>query len=344
MKRQDDDMAFLLKYENVAWYDKGSVRILDRRVYPYKKEFVTCKKHTEVAKAIKDMVTQSGGPYTAAAMGMALAGYECKNKTKSEQISFLEEAAYLLSHARPTTSAKMQVITNTSLELAKKSLEEGKCPIDSMFNYAYSSLEERYKSYKDVAYHLVKHFPENGTVMTMCFAETIIGTMLLECKKRNKTPRFICPETRPYLQGSRLTASCISDMDFDVRVICDNMPAYIMGRENVDVFTSAADVITMDGYVVNKVGTFQIALAAQYHQIPYFVTGSPNKSHPDIKSVNIEERDHTQVTNIFGTSVVKKKVNAFYPAFDIVPPKFCNGVVTQKGLYSNFELEKYYEE
>ena len=79
--RADEGLAFMLQYENVAWYDAGEVRILDRRIYPAKIEFVRCKTHVEVMQAIRDMVTQSAGPYTAAAMGMALAAYECREKT-----------------------------------------------------------------------------------------------------------------------------------------------------------------------------------------------------------------------------------------------------------------------
>ena len=85
MERQDKGLAFMLQYENVAWYDSGEVRILDRRVYPRKIEFVTCKTHQEVTQAITDMVTQSAGPYTAAAVGMALAAYECRDKSEAEQ-------------------------------------------------------------------------------------------------------------------------------------------------------------------------------------------------------------------------------------------------------------------
>ena len=83
MERMDKGLAFMLRYENVAWYENGEVRILDRRIYPRKVEFVTCRNHHEVTQAIKDMVTQSAGPYTAAAMGMALAAYECKDKTEA---------------------------------------------------------------------------------------------------------------------------------------------------------------------------------------------------------------------------------------------------------------------
>ena len=85
MERADKDLAFLLRYENVAWFENGEVRILDRRVYPAKVEFVTCRTHGEVAQAITDMVTQSAGPYTAVPMGMALAAWECRDKTAAEK-------------------------------------------------------------------------------------------------------------------------------------------------------------------------------------------------------------------------------------------------------------------
>ena len=85
IERADKGLAFMLQYENVAWYEQGTVRILDRRIYPIKEQFVVCKDYREVAQAIRDMVTQSAGPYTAAAMGMALAAYECRNMTAAEQ-------------------------------------------------------------------------------------------------------------------------------------------------------------------------------------------------------------------------------------------------------------------
>ena len=89
MERQDAGLAFMLQYENIAWYEDGEVRILDRRIYPARVEFVTCKTHQEVAKAITDMVTQSAGPFTAAPMGMALAAWECRNLSYEKQIEYL---------------------------------------------------------------------------------------------------------------------------------------------------------------------------------------------------------------------------------------------------------------
>ena len=111
MERCDQDLAFMLQYENVAWYENGKVRILDRRIYPTEVKFVECTTYKEVAQAITDMVTQSAGPYTAAGMGMALAAHEVEGKTEEEQIKFLTQASYDISHARPTTANRMGIIT-----------------------------------------------------------------------------------------------------------------------------------------------------------------------------------------------------------------------------------------
>ncbi len=95
MKRPDDHLAFMLQYENIAWYEDGAVKILDRRVYPTQIQFVTCTTHQEVTQAIKDMVTQSAGPYSAAAMGMALAAYECRNLSQKKQMEYLQIVSML---------------------------------------------------------------------------------------------------------------------------------------------------------------------------------------------------------------------------------------------------------
>lgn len=341
--RADKGLAFMLQYENVAWYEDGVVRILDRRIYPTRVEYVTCKHHTEVAKAIKDMVTQSGGPYTAAAMGMALAAYEAREKSGDEFMKYMENAAYTLSHARPTTAKKMVAVVEGSLRAAQKAIEGGKRADEAIFQHAIETLNNRYTQVSQIAKYLVDKFPNNGTIMTQCFAETIVGLMLKECRERGKNIKLICPETRPYFQGARLTASVICDQGFDVTVITDNMPAYTMKEKKVDVFTSAADVICLDGHIVNKVGTFQIALAADYWSIPYFVTGTPNSEHPTIDTVKIEERDGDFVLEAMGVRTAMQGVKGFYPAFDITPPNLCDGVVTSKGIFSPYDLERYFE-
>ena len=343
MRREDYDMAFMLQYENVAWYENGAVRILDRRVYPTKLEFVICKSHQEVAQAIADMVTQSAGPYTAAGMGMALAAYECRDMSRDQQCVYLNDAAFTLSHARPTTKARMMQTTNGCLAAAQKALEEGKATDEAIFNNTIDSLNRRYSIMSEVAKYLVDMFPDKGNIMTQCFGETIVGTMLREAKIRNKDIKVFVPETRPYFQGSRLTASVAQDQGFDTIVITDNMPAYTMTKHKIDLFTSAADAICLDGHVVNKVGTYQIAIVAKYHEVPYFVTGIPDKGHPTISTVTIEERDPKLVLEARGIKNTLEGVKGYYPSFDITPPHLVSGVVTNKGIYSPYDIHRYFE-
>ena len=347
LKRADEGVGFLLRYENVAWYEDGAVRILDRRIYPVRTEFVVCHRHEEVAQAIADMVTQSGGPFLAAAMGMALAAYEVQDRPEAELLDHLTKAAYTLSHARPTTSAKMMRVTERALNVAKTELAAGHAGaalVEALRMNAVHQINDNYLRYTTIGQYLADKIPHNGTIMTQCFAETVIGTMLRECRNRGNEIRVICPETRPYFQGARLTASVACDMGFDVTVISDNMPAYTMHEKKVDLFTSAADVITLDGHVVNKVGTFQIALAASYWGIPYYTTGSPNPSHPDISSVVIEERDPLLVMDAMGTRTTMEGVKGYYPAFDVTPPKLVDGVITEKGIYSPWDLNRYFQD
>lgn len=344
MERADKDLAFMLQYENIAWYENGAVKILDRRVYPRKIEFVTCHDHIEVTKALKDMVTQSAGPYTAAAVGMALAAYECKNMGKAEQTEYLKKAAYTIAHARPTTANRMSLITNGCLDAAFKALEEGKNASDAIMEYTVRANNMRYNKVYKMAQYLADMIPAHGAVMTQCFGETIVGQMCRVLKEQGKNDvRIFCPETRPYFQGARLTSTVCHDMGMDVTVITDNMPAFVMKNENIDVFTSAADAICMDGYVVNKVGTFQIAIAAKYNKIPYFVTGAPDHVHPTVDTVKIEMRDPDFTLQAMGVKTAADGVKGYYPAFDITPPELVSGVVTDTGIYTPYDLKRYFE-
>lgn len=345
MERADKDLAFMLQYENIAWFSDGVVRILDRRVYPREVKFVVCKNHHEVTQALRDMVTQSAGPYTAAAAGMALAAYECRDKKEAEQLEYLKNAAYTISHARPTTANRMALITNGCLEAAEKALQSGKNVSQAINDYTVNVNNMRYEKVYKMAQYLVDMVPTHGAVMTQCFGETIVGQMCRVLKEQGKGDvRIFCPETRPYFQGARLTATVCKDMGMDVTVITDNMPAFVMQKEKVDVFTSAADAICMDGYVVNKVGTFQIAIAAKYNKIPYFVTGAPDYVHPSIDTVKIEMRDPNFTLQAMGVKTAADGVKGYYPAFDITSPELISGVVTDTGIYSPYDLQRYYKD
>ena len=341
MERADKGLAYMLQYENVAWYDAGEVRILDRRVYPARTEFVVCKTHKEVAKAITDMVTQSAGPFTAAPMGMALAAYECRDMDEAGQRAFLSAAADTIANSRPTTSKRMRALVDECLLTADDALKAGADVPQAIVEKTIGMNNERYGLINDIARFLVEKIPQKGTVMTFCFAETIVGMMLRECRRVGKDIRLFCPETRPYFQGARLTATVCRDMDFDVTVISDNMPAFVMQREGVDVFTTAADAICLDGHVINKIGTFQTAIVAKRFGVPYYVTGAPDFAHPTVDTVKIEFRDPEFTLQAMGVRTAAEGVKGYYPSFDITPPELVTGVATPQGIFSPYELDKY---
>ncbi len=344
MERADKDLAFMLQYENVAWYENNTVRILDRRIYPTRVEFVVCKDHHEVTTAIRDMVTQSAGPFTAAAMGMALAASECRTRSLEQQREYLITAARTIAHARPTTVDRMTLIVEGCLAAANRALDKGINVSDAIVEHTIQTNNSRYEKMGVIAEYLVDAFPHGGRILTQCFGETIVGQMLKVARRRNNELKLYCAETRPYFQGARLTASVARDMGFDVTVITDNMPAFAIKHEKIDVYTSAADVICQDGHIVNKIGTFQIAIVAKYMGIPYFVTGAPDRGHPTVDSVHIEMRDPEFVLQAMGVRTAMQGVKGYYPSFDITPPHLVSGVVTDMGMMSPYDLKRYYAE
>lgn len=343
MERYDKGMPFLLKYENVAWYENGKVRILDRRIYPREIRFVECYSYKDVVKAIKDMVTQSAGPYTALGMAMALASYESRNLAKKERIDFLKKAEYELKNSRPTTKSRYEKITERALSLAINSIENDLDPVIVIMEDNIEALNRRYKTMRKVGENLIDLIPENGSILTQCYGETIIGALVALSKEKNKKFKVYCAETRPFLQGARLTASCFAEEGFDTTILTDNMIAYAMDKGLIDIFTSAADCITEDGSVVNKIGTLQIAQLAKIYGVKYLVTGIPDKGVKTLDQVKIEMKDPGEVLKANGIRHAHKDAKAIYPSFDKTPAKLVTKVVTDLGVYKANELYKYFD-
>jgi methylthioribose-1-phosphate isomerase len=344
MARADDGLPFLLRYENVAHYRDGEVWIFDRRKYPAVEEFVRCSDYKQVARAIADMVTQSGGPWLAAALGMVSAARDVQGFPAEKARQYLQQAAGVLAAARPTTSAGMKAHIQRVLKVALNAIEKSEIGEAKTYAYVMENLEKRYGQSRVMASYAVGLLPDKATILTQCYAETLIGFILLVAQEKGKRLSLICPETRPYLQGARLTASVAHDMGIPVTVITDNMPAYILSQGMADVFVSAADVVTLDGYVVNKIGTFQIALAARYYGVPFYALGTPSTQHPDISTVKIEERSPEETVNVLGIRTAKDGVQGYYPAFDITPPDLVSAVITPKGIFSPDDVKWYFGE
>ena len=338
----DDLLPFVLKRANVARYEDGVVWIGDRRNYPFEKTFVECRTVEAVAQAIEMMVTQGGGPWVAASFAMALAARQAAGEPREAALAQLEQARRRLVNTRPTNTA-ITVRLADMLAAGSQAIEAG----DS----AEQAILARIKSFRDKVYedYLVRArfgadlMADGDGILTMCFAETAFILALALAKQDGKRLQVFTPETRPYLQGARLTAPSVHELGIPVTVIGDNMPAYVMSQGKIQKYFTAADLITLDGHVVNKVGTFQNAIAASYHGIPYFVfMWGVDRNRPDRASIEIEERDPAEMKSCRGVPTTLQEIEAYYPAFDITPPHLVAGIITKQGVLSPYDLPRHF--
>ena len=186
MTRADDGLPFLLRYENVARYEDGVVWILDRRKYPAREDFVRCADYRQVAQAIADMVTQSGGPLFAASLGMVSAAREVRGVSVDIAKQKLQQAADELSMARPTTSANMKSYIEKVLKTALAAVDQGKDAEAKTYSFVMESLENRYRLSRTMADYVVDLIPDKASILTQCYAETLIGFILLASRERGR--------------------------------------------------------------------------------------------------------------------------------------------------------------
>ncbi len=347
-KREDEGMGYLLQYENVAWFDEeeGALRVLDRRIFPREKRFVVCKTYQDVAKAIKDMVTQSGGPFAACVMGMALAAFQHKKENKEDYIMSMREAMKAITEARPTTKDSMEVLANSQYKLFCRLIEEGASSQDIILSLKQNAIHLnniRYKINARAGECFANLVEDEMGLLTHCFGETCFAGFLRAFKNDNKKVNIFCQETRPFMQGARLTASLANDLGFETTVITDSSSSSLMSNRKINYFVTATDVITQDGYVVNKVGTCNTAIVASYYSIPYYAIGFPSIKHKNIGDVKIEMREGDEVLEFASIRIAEKGVKGLYPAFDITPPCLIQGIATDKGIYNAKDIGNYLE-
>jgi methylthioribose-1-phosphate isomerase len=322
------------------------VRILDRRVFPFEKTWVVCRTVEDVAKAIEDMVTQSSGPWFAAAGGMALAAQAADREGGSEQSrrTAIHRYAERLKATRRTNNHIREVVTGI-LAVADEALDHGEDLTPAVTAAAVAAARRYDERSELLGRHAAPLVPDGATILTHCWAESYLTQTVAAVLESGKTISAICTETRPYLQGARLVAESLAEMGVPTRLITDGMPAHLMSRGDVDLFITAADRITMDGHVVNKVGTLQIALAAHALGVPYVaLVHAPDKHAATIDDVEMEDRNGDEVLFTLGHRTASTRVTGIYPAFDATPPQYVSAVATDRGRFSPRDLASYHLE
>jgi len=334
-------LPFLLKPENIARYEEGAVFICDRRKYPFSKEFVRCESVEEVALAIEQMVIQGGGPWIAASHAMVLAAREVAGKAQEEVARHLAAARNRLVSTRPTNTSMARRL-DLLLVSANEALDLGVSVEDAIVAWIENAITTLYENYAIRARYAASLIEDGDGILTNCFAETAFIVAVAMAVRDGKRVQVFTPETRPYFQGAKLTSPCLSELGIDVKLVTDNMPAFLMSQGAIQKYMTAADLITVDGHVVNKIGTFQLAIAARYHDIPFyaFAWGKDEKSRTrdDIK---MEYRDVSDIRRAMGQSTTLDSIDACYPAFDICPPELVAGVVTVHGVLKPGNLVDY---
>ena len=339
MKKLKDYMPFILQPQNIARIEGDVILIGDRRAYPLSQEFVTCSSVEDVAVAIETMVTQGGGPVRAAMIAMLFLSGQADRGEVEKKAETFTEAEKRLQRTRPTNTTMARVLERL-VEIILQDLKEGNelAPEVSRF---IEDFQSNYESYSFAMAETGAGLIDDGDgVLTMCFAETSFILSIALALEQGKNIRVYSPETRPYLQGARLTAPCLMEVGADVTLITDSMCAYVMSQGKIQKYMTAVDIITSDGWAANKIGTFQNAVCANYHGIPYFPFAiDPDMTRKGREGIIIEERNPEEVKMFKGIPTTRPDMKAFYPAFDIVPPHLIAGVVTPKGLVSPYALK-----
>ena len=329
--------AILADRFKTLYYDpaQDAVVLLNRAKYPHEIEYVTCRTVEDVARAIEGMIVQGGPPLAyAAGLGLALA--------EPTERGYRAAADRLLA-TRPTADDLHHIIP-AARERALAALAAGEDPKQAVLTYVNREIERGNRVSRLCGEYAAELLEDGDRVLTHCIAGAALCWMLWTAKQQGKTIHLIATETRPYLQGARLTAQCAVELGVEVTVITDGMPAHLMSQGMIDKFICAADRITMDGHITNKVGTFQIAIAAHYHGIPFYVLGydGPDPDTESADGIEIEWRDGEEVLHCAGQRTAVAGAKALYPAFDITPPHLISAIVTDRGVFPPTLIRQYW--
>jgi methylthioribose-1-phosphate isomerase len=328
----------------LTWTDRG-VRFLDQTRLPLEESYVLATSHEEVADAIVAMVVR-GAPAigVSAAYGVALGAKNTTARTAAEFVPEFERICARLAATRPTAVNLFWAIDRMKALFAKH-LGSG-TPLDQIqkkiLAEAHAMYEEDIAACKTMGAHGASLLPQEGSVLTHCNAGALAtcgyGTALGVIRaavERGKRIHVYADETRPFLQGARLTAWELMADGIATTVICDNMAASLMRAGKIQAVVVGADRIAANGDTANKIGTYNVAILAKEHRIPFYVAApwsTIDLATPTGEAIPIEERPHTEVTHHAGKQLTPSGVGICNPAFDVTPAKYVTAIITERGV------------
>jgi methylthioribose-1-phosphate isomerase len=323
----------------VAW-ERGRVRMIDQTLLPGRLVYRSFDRWEDVADAIRRLVVR-GAPAigVAAAMGMATTAVNSRATSVDGLRRELEKAASGLRATRPTAVNLFWGIDKVTEVAARSSnLEEAK---EAIVKEVVQMAEDDVAACRRIGRFGAELIDDGDTVITQCNAGALAtvgyGTalgVLRAASEQGKCVKVIVPETRPALQGSRLTAFELAEDGFDCKIISDTAVGSLMQSGRVDKAVVGADRITRDGFIFNKIGTYQMAVLAGRHKVPFY-PAAPTSSFDLARThdeVVIEERPADEVVKIRGRRIAPKGVPVANPAFDATPPELVTAIVSDRGI------------
>jgi methylthioribose-1-phosphate isomerase len=317
--------------------------MIDQRRIPGKIEWYTCKGYKDVIKAIETMVIR-GAPAigVAAAMGLAMGAASIRAKSFTVFRRRFRIMADEMSKARPTAVNLRWAVERMSRLVQEETAESVERLIKHLRKESEKILAEDVEINKKIGRHGQKLVPKNATILTHCNAGSLAtggyGTALgvvRAAHEAGKRVAVLADETRPWLQGLRLTAFELMQDKIPVTVIADNAAGSFMRRNMVNLVVIGADRIATNGDIANKIGTYQVAVLAKENKIPFYVAAPVSTIDPTIASgdqIPVEEREAREISHFGNKEIAPPGVKTANPAFDITPSKYVTAIITEKGI------------
>ncbi len=336
-------------FRSIAWLDEGIVRMLDQRVLPHETVYNDYKTHSEVAAAIKDMVIR-GAPAigAAAAYGMALTAHHTQTTDAESLRTELAEASEILAASRPTAVNLFWALDRMQKRIADPSLDSVATLQKATLTEAHAIAEEDVAINKAIGMNALPLIPEKATIIHHCntgsLATVDYGTALgviRTAHEHGKDVFALLDETRPRLQGGRLSAYELKEQGIPFKVIVDGASGHFMRTLGVDLCVVGTDRVAANGDVANKIGTYNLAVVAHENGVPFYVAAPTTTidmatKHGD--EIEIEERSANEITHVGECQITPDGIEVGNPAFDVTPAKYITAIITEKGVvYPPFE-------
>jgi methylthioribose-1-phosphate isomerase len=317
--------------------------MIDQRLLPHEYVEVEFTDYRDVARAIKDMYVR-GAPAigAAAAYGVALAAVRGQAKDISQLVAEVRQAADVLQATRPTASNLFWALNRMLIRLEDDSLQDVDDMRKALVAEAEALAEEDVAANRQMGRYGAELIEDGYNILTHCNAGALAtvdyGTALAPIRTasaQGKHVHVFVDETRPRLQGARLTAWELMREGIPMTLIVDNAAGYYLQKGAIDLVLVGADRVVANGDVINKIGTYKLAVVASENGVPFYPVVPTSTIDLGVVSgdqVPIEERDAEEVTHIQGQSIAPEGVEAANPAFDITPFRYVTGIITEKGI------------